>query len=269
MSKNNQAPSAGLAALADVLPENRAAANQASTNTADIVNVSTAPVETTPVFDTEALSAGLMARSANAEHLNLTTVVTRRDALDHVRNALAPNMEQLRHVQLPDTKVNIDNIKIEIPYEVKRYANALDQTQYAQILHALLGTERMDLLRSHTTRANQVHTPALWMNQQIVVETKKPYVWTLQRNIPEKIKEERILEVSKENAEKASSYLKLALGGELWQALYLIADTNQLPIYVVFVLLCDVVLDAHLVASVPNVPQNIWDGVTTPQVKNA
>ncbi len=254
----------GLASL-DVLPENRAvSANTSESNQkANTEWTSTVAVENTPEFDTGRLDSALRARSAMAEHLNLASVVAGREPLENIRNVLAPSTEQLKHVTLPDTRVNIGDLKIEIPYEVKRYANDMDQRQYAEILYALLGGERMGQLKDHACRANQVHTPALWFNQQLVVETKKPYVYLLSRNIPQKIKDEKILEVNKDDAEKASAYLKLALGPDLWKTLYLIADTNQLPMYVVFVLISDVVLEAQLVASVPKTPQNIWDGVTT------
>lgn len=259
MSKNI---AKGLADLKEILPENQAGLAKAA-RSADIPNLSTQVVEETPPFNSEAHAAAFLAQAGmQSEHLNLTAAALPgggAESITRMRNELAPLATELRGLRLPDTRVNIEGIKMEVPFELKQYANDLDQEKYNKIMFALLGKERMADFRKHTTRANQNTTPALWLNQAICVETKKPYVFLISRNLAEALKEKGLDNVSAETDATASNYLQIALGSTLWGSIANIANVNQMPLYTVFVAIVDEILHSRNITAAPVTASSLWD----------
>jgi hypothetical protein len=253
--------SKGIEKLKTVLPANHKAMQKA-TKAGDIPNISTEPCAETPAFNSEALSAAFQAQSAmNAEHLNLAAHALPQGPQDlrQLRTDLSETTTQLRELRLPDTRVNIDGIKMEIPFEIKQYAIDIDQEKYMKIMWGLLGKERVLEFRKHATKSNQNNTPALWLNQHICIETKKPYVFMLHRDFSEQIKEKGLDNIAVELQQQASDYLEMALGSTLRSSLNQIAQSNQLPLFVVFVIIVDAILKSKTVIDVPMTPSSLWE----------
>jgi hypothetical protein len=244
--------------LRNVLPENLAVQTNA-VKQSDIQNYSTVPVENTPPFNSHEYSDAARAKSGLAEHINLTTQVVKQQDLAELKDQFTSHAQQLRGVKLPDIRVNVGNIKMELAQEVNQYANDMNQGRYMQIIKALLGSERVASLKKHTLRANQNDQPALWLNQQLHVETKKPYVYTVSRDVSESVKEEGYLALDKDVAEQAKQYLQHALGPHLFGAIQQIANVNTLPEYTIFVILVDAIIQDHTRLAVPVTADNIWD----------
>jgi hypothetical protein len=254
-----------LAGLKDVTPENRAAMAEAATMK-EVANVSTEQVLKTPDFDSEKYKTEMQAQAGMAEHLNFVASVPNigSDPVAQIRRDLGAVANQLSRVRLPDTRVAIAGQEITIPYEVKAYANEVDQAKYTRYLGSLLGVERMDLFKAFSTKANMATKPALWLNQMICVETKKPYVFMINQELPKILGDEQLIVVDKEDADKAEEYLRILLGHNLFTGIKQVADVNKLQSYAVFVLLVDVILETHKLYATPETSLSIWDGVTTP-----
>lgn len=242
--------------LKRVMPENQAAQSKAARES-DIPNVSTTQVVPTAPFDSRAYEMANQAKAGFATHLDMVSQVAQPHHLASLRDQFRQTAEQLKAVHLPDTSVNLQDVgEVKIPSDLKMYAIDLNQLQYNQIISVFLGPERMEQLKMATAKANQLTTPALFLNQMIAVECKKPYVFLISRDQPERANERPL---SSEHEQKANDYLLLALGPILYAWLAHIAEVNQnMPIYTLFVVLCDVILAQHNRANVAITPQDIW-----------
>lgn len=250
--------SKGIERLKDVLPENQAIQAKAA-KLGNIPNISTQRLEETPAFDSHAFEGAFQAQAGvQSEHLDLAAAHVRGGVqeLSQIRQDLQGVAGQLSGLRLPDTRVNIDGIKMDCPHELKQFACDIDQDGYQKVMFALLGKERMLQFRNHATKSNQNNTPALWLNQAVWFETKKPYVFVISRNLQDQITK---LDVDQETAQKAANYLQQALGTTLFNALAQIANVNQLSAYVVFVLIVDEVLTSRNAAAAPATPSSLWD----------
>lgn len=255
----------------DILPENMAMM-QMSKN-ADTDNFSTEVVEPTDPFNTHDIASSVAAQmTMKSQHLNLAATApgVAMDQIMAYKNELAPLAEQLAKLKLPDTRVNVHNdaggrpLKIEIPYDVKQYANDLNQAQYNRFMLVLLGQERMIQVRAASTKANQGTTPALWLNQQICVESKKPRVFTLSQDLPDSVRNESRLNLTQEQQEDVPRIIRACVGPTLFDDLGHIARANQIGLYTLFVLLVDLVLAGYKQASKVQTALSIWDDVTPP-----
>ncbi len=254
-----------IADLATVSSDNLAAFADAAT-TSDIVNVSTSVVSETPSFNSQQYEMAIQAKAVQAEHLNFVSQAGRQDHLNQIRTDLAPIVNQLQSIRLPDTQVNIDGRKIEVSSSIKQYANDLNQAKYNQMTGALLGRERMDRFKQLCTKANQTSKPALWLNQHITVECKKDYVFLLRRHNQDLI--DKLLALcTPEIVSSTNQLLAGLLGHELFGLVKHIAESNQVPPYVVYSIVVDTLVGDYVSKSKPITSSSIWDSVTTPEDK--
>ena len=257
-----------MSTLKEVLPENLAIQQQSSTSEVHDY-FSEVPVEKTPDFDVSIYANAMQAKAGMAQHIDMVSTIPTvgPQHVSQIKHDLAQYTDQLRNMTLPDTRVNVklknadgstNNLKIEIPYSVKQYASSLDQRKYAVILSHLLHKDDMDDLLRHTTKANQRHTPALWLCQKLVVETKKPYVYLLKKDVPLEA------QIDEEKAQIADQALVQILGGELHESIKQIATVNSMNTLAVFTLIVRNILSDLNVSSVPMTATSIWDGLVTP-----
>jgi len=237
--------------LDKVLPENiQVSATSARQSLAGISNVSTVEVVPNKPFDAGAYESGYQASAAaNSEHLNLTTqIATLREPLAQLKHQFSESATILKQIQHQDTRVNIVRdkriFKIDIPGDLKAYANDLNQPEYLQVMITFLDRDRVRRLKDCVIRSGQIDRPALWLNQQIFMETKMPYAFTLDREITPEIKDE--LAVHQANEAKAKPYFEWAFGPDLYAGLSHISDVTKLNMYTVFVMLVDKVLGLHV-----------------------
>ena len=255
--------SPGIDRLKSVLPANQNAMTKASKQ-GDIPNISTEPCAETPVFNSHQLEGAFRDQAGmSAEHLNLAAsfVQQGQQELRSLRSDLSESTAQLQKLKLPDTKVNIEGIKMEVPFELKQYAVDIDQEKYMLIMFSLLGDDRMLEFQKHATKSNQNNTPALWLNQAVYIETCKPYVYNLSKNLEKLIPNEderQWTNVSAEYDKLAGDYLDMALGITLRSKLNHIAQTNSLPLFVVFVLIVDEILKSRAAVSIPVTSAGLW-----------
>lgn len=253
--------SKGIDRLKKILPENQAVLSKTA-KSGNIPNLSTQAVEETAPFDSRSFEGAFQAQAGmGSEHLDLAVAGVQGGVqqLSQIRNDLQPFANQLKGMRLPDTRVNIDGIKMECPHELKQFAIDLDQEKYQKVMFALLDSGRMKAFQDHATRANQNNTPAIWLNQAVWFETKKPYVFLISRNLSEQAE---ALKVPEESAKIAATYLQQALGDTLFQALHQIASVNQLSVYAVFILIVDEVLRSRTVTAAPVTATSLWEDPT-------
>ncbi len=227
----------------------------------DIPNISTQPVIETKPFNSHQFEGNFRDQAGlTAEHLNLAAahISGANQELRQLRSEFAEQASQLARLELPDTQVMVDGHKIEVPFHVKQYAIDLDQEKYMRIMWGLLGAERILDFQKHATKSNQNNTPALWLNQAIQIEVKKPYVYQIRQNVGQKIKDEGMDNITPELAQTASNYLHMALGSTLHGQLTHIASTQDLSILTVFVIIVDEILRSRGVQSVPVVASSLW-----------
>jgi hypothetical protein len=256
--------------LTEVLPENLQAAAASSRQTTQIPYISTVEVAKNPVWDASQYEGAYMANAAaQSEHLNFAAQIsTLREPLNVLKHDFANTALQLKDVKHLDTRVNIVRDKrvhkIDISGELKAYANRLDQPTYLQILLTFLNQERMIKLHNFIVKGGQIDTPALWLNQQLSIETKMPYVNTLNREIaPGLVKEceEKIAKIEEKQAGLCDQAFRHCFGPELYEALALVADVTKLHIYIVVVMLVDKIIELHEVTSQPSATTNLWQSV--------
>lgn len=241
--------------LGHILPENRQQGAHIG-KTPKLVSTDQV-VETNPFPTADYASAMQAAAASESEHLNMLAPISGMDPILRVKDELAGVASQLRTVRLPDTKVSIHQERIEIPHAVKQYANELDQAQYIKFMMILLGKEKLYQVLRHSRKANQNTTPALWFNQQIVVETKKRSVYTLNQHVPEDLHDP----LGPQHERIVVEALDFCLGKELLGALMHVAEANRLNLYVVLIMITDTIFSASEAASVAVTQASIWDGV--------
>jgi hypothetical protein len=251
-----------MAQVQGVMPENLAALRQSRGRT-NIVNVSTTKVEKNVDFDTGNYEAQCAALAGQAEHLKL---------LHRIQGAAEPLMQLTRQFEteaaplaslhLPDTHVNIGGQKLEASSDIKQYANDIDQGIYTDFVHKMVGTACMDELLKHCTKANMMSTPALWLNQQLDLESQKTYVHTIARHSPQAIQQfnERL---DADARHKTDEMLKAVLGNLLFGKIQNLAYAQQTAPYAIFVLLTHRVLGDLIKANRPVTAVSIWDNVTS------
>lgn len=250
-------------ALSGVLSENHSAMRESSGIT-NIVNVSTEMVETNEAFNSGDYEAQVRAQAGTAEHLKLITMAQgQNESLMQMTNEFNHIAQSLGKVRMPDTRVKIAGQKLEGAYDIKQYANDLNQGMYAARIGAMLGRNRMDQLRRYCNKANMSHTPALWLNQALDYESQKNYVYTIGQAAPQAIANiEQAL--SADAKHKLSNTLQGVLGPHLYGKMQRTADSQQCSVFTMFVILVDGILDRHHGSNAPVTAHSIWDDVTTP-----
>lgn len=249
-----------LEALANILPENRASYQYAGQSPAIVPNLSTAVVaRNEEPFDARSVQAAMQAQSGMSEHINLFAPFVQGglDQINVAKNEYADIAKQLERVRLPDTNVNIFGRDLKSSWNVKQYGNGQNQAVYVQLIHALLGKERVTQLLKHCTKANQMNEPALWLNQHLELEAQQQYVWMLSQNQTVKRIE---LKPDLENA--ATKILRTTLGPDLSTRVEAIAKSQQLSNLQVFIILVDKVLGTHAASSKAKSTQSIWEEFT-------
>jgi hypothetical protein len=257
--------------LEQVLPENLAAQSTAAQQTiSKIPYTSTTDVATNQVFDAAQYdSAYKAAAAAQSEHLNFAGRIAQlREPLSQLKHDFSETATQLREIKHIDTRVNIVRdkavYKIDIPGELKAYANGLDQTTYLQIMLTFLGEKRLGEIREYVIRGGQIDKPALWLNQQLYVETKMPYAYTIDREItPELVKEcqAKIAKIEEKQEGLCQQAFRHAFGEELYTAVNQIANVAKLHIYIVVVMLADKIIELHTALAAPPASVNLWQSV--------
>ncbi len=252
--------SKGIERLTKVMPANMKGLGK-SAKQGDIPNISTQPVLETKPFDSHKYESNFRDQAGlGAEHLNLAAATVNHGAqeLKQLRSELSEQTRELSRLELPDTQIMVDGQKIEVPFHVKQYACDIDQERYMRIMWGLLGATRIVDFQKHATKSNQNNTPALWLNQAIAIEVKKPYVYQIRQNVGQQIKDEGLDNIAPEVAQTASNYLDMALGSHLRGQLAHIAQTQDLSILTVFVLIVDEILKSRNVTNVPLVASSLW-----------
>ena len=254
----------GIEKLKSVMPANQKVMSKAA-KAGDIPNTSTDLVAETPAFNSHALEGAFRDQAGtNAEHLNIMAAHLEQGP-QHLRTFkqdLEQGTNQLRTLKLPDTLAIIDGQKIEIPFELKQYAIDIDQEKYMRIMFALLGKARIKNFHQHATKSNQNTTPALWLNQAVWVETWKPYVYNISKSLDKLIPEGQDrswMNIDADTALQADQYLEMALGGQLRGKLNQIAQANGMPLFVIFVLVVDVILQSRDAHAVPVTATSLWE----------
>jgi hypothetical protein len=256
--------------LMEVLPENLAVQSSSAKQTTVIPYISTAEVAKNAIFDASQYDAAYKASAAaQSEHLNFAGQIAQlREPLSQLKHDFSETATQLREVKHQDTRVNIVRnkqlFKMDIPGELKAYANNLDQQTYLQILMTFLGDARLTKLHNYVVKSGQIDKPALWLNQQLFIETKMPYAYTLDREItPEILKEctEKIAKIEERQAGLCHQAFQHCFGTELYTAVAQIADVAKLHIYIVFVMLIDKIIELHEELNLPQASVNLWQSV--------
>jgi hypothetical protein len=257
--------------LAEILPENiQAQATYAKQTFANTPNISLAPVEKNQEFDAGQFDTAYKASAAaHAEHLNFAgQIANLREPLLQLKQSFNQTATQLNEIRHLDTRVNVVRnqqvFKMDIPGDMKAYANNLDQVTYLQILLTFLAEKRLGKLREYIIRGGQIDHPALWLNQQLYIETKMPYAYTLDREITAEQKKEctdTVAKIEQKQPGLCAQAFRHCFGEELYTALTHIADVNKMHIYLVFVLLIDKIIGLHEELSAPAPSVNLWQSV--------
>lgn len=259
--------------LEEILPENLQMAAASAKQTTVIPYISTATVETNPIFDaSQHDSAYKAAAAAQSEHLNFAGQIAQlREPLGQLKHDFGETARQLQEIKHQDTRVNIVRnkqiFKMDIPGDLKAYANNLDQTIYLQILLTFLGEERLSKLRNYIIKSGQIDKPALWFNQQLFIEAKMPYAYTMDREInPELAKEctEKVNKIEEKQVGLCNQAFQHCFGTELYTALSQIADVAKLHIYIVFIMMTDKIIELHTALNQPAPSVNLWQSVLGP-----
>jgi hypothetical protein len=256
--------------IMDVLPENIQAQSSSAKQNPNTPYISTTEVAKNPVFDAGQYdTAYKAAAAATAEHLNFTAnIANLREPLQVLKHDFAETSTQLNEIRHLDTRVNIVRdkqiFKMDIPGDLKAYANNLKQDTYLQIMLTFLGESRLNKLRNYVIKGGQVDHPALWLNQQLFMETKMPYAYTIDREItPEQKKTctEAIEKIETKQAGLCEQAFQFCFGQELYGAMQQISNVSKLHIYIVFVMLIDKILGLHQELAAPPVSVSLWQSV--------
>lgn len=242
------------AAPRDVLSENRAV-HEESARIANIPNVSDSRVPHVSPTDTSYLALAYQAMSLDAPWLDyLRNLGPEYDeAVRKLREDVEPFKRPLQRVHIEETRVKTQALDAEIPGDLRRYASDVDQSKFNNLLAELIGKNRMQLLYNRCAKANMIHTPALWFNQNLFLEISK------QLKVP---KDGEILYSSPEAVEvEARLKLEVLLGADLFKRLNVACENAGLPIFTTFIAFTDRVLQPP---PPPVTSRGIWDGPPPP-----
>lgn len=261
---------ARLQQLASIDPQNLAMHSMAARTPANAPFVSTEAVAAQGApFDAATVQMAMQAKAGEAEYLNLSAPLV-QGGIDQIMVAKAEFQkvsEQLNHVRIPNTRVNVRGKgEVELSHDIKLYANERDQASYVEIIHVLLGTDRMQRLLGYVTKANQMNTPALWLSQHLELEAKDNSVYMLAQNID---KIGGLLSLTEDLNRSTTDILRNILGNRLFMLIKTISDSQKISCYQVFVILVDRILGTHDATNKPVTSQSIWDRVVGDRSKNS
>lgn len=140
-----------------------------------------------------------------------------------------------------------------VSQKIRTFAGAVNQVKFNHSLSELIGADRMQLLRDRCAKANMIHTPALWFNQNLVLEMKKA---TGDNFLGGK---ERLLLFEPQVDERAQLILEAILGKELYAELYMHA--KNMNIFTAFMALTDRMLQPP---PPPALARGMWDSPPPP-----
>jgi hypothetical protein len=251
------------AAPIQISPENKEAL--ALSLGSHISNVSSECIEENKPFDTGAYDLNYQALALMEPHLLLVP------GMGMVQKEFKPLVDALAKVEMPDTKVKIRGQVITIPWRVKQGASELRQDAYTKAIHALLSgvfycppeaggppeaTKRMFALQGIIAKANMLASPALWLNQEIWIETQR-------RDVARLI--ERAKEISDRgdgDTEQTTSWLRGACGRTLFVELEDLATSHKVATKALFVTIIEAIIQQKTEASKPIPAASIWEGAT-------
>jgi hypothetical protein len=251
--------------LSKVMDQNRAALQlHSKINQHQIQNVSTAYVEENKPFDTQDLAQQQRALAGlQSEHLNLVRTLPQvGEELNACTKEFETTSASLMRLRLPDTKANVNGRALTSSYNVKAYANGILQYNYAHMLASLLpSAEMMEEIKQHCTKANQMDTPALWVNQRLDLETQEHYVYMI-RQENEAVIDAWTKSVRHEDRLKADEIMKELFGQELFGKIAQIAAANQTMPLGILIILLSRILEKIREQSRPITSRSIWSGIT-------
>lgn len=261
MAKNtNQSHTPTLEALQHVETSNRAAQSSAAQQ-GESPFFSAAVVAKNEVFNSQSLDMANQAQSAvKAKHLDLIGAAYdgQGERVAATRGMYSEFATPLHAMRLPNTRVNVANREIEIPSDIKQYADELPQAVYQRIMSILLGPDRMDVLYDLTVKANQSSRPALWLNQHLAIEIRQQYVFLLHAEFPEHL-EHLQAAMTPQLVELASQQARDVLGPTLFGEFDHAAKSNKTNVYAVLTALVDRIIQNYESVSKPITTMSIWD----------
>lgn len=145
------------------------------------------------------------------------------------------------------------NCETAVSQKIRTFAGAVNQVKFNHFLSELIGADRMRLLRDRCAKANMIHTPALWFNQNLLLEMKKA---TGDNFLGGK---ERLLLFEPQVHERAQLILEVILGKELYTELYMHA--KNMNIFTAFMALTDRMLQPP---PPPALARGMWDSPPPP-----
>lgn len=250
-----------LADLQHVDDSNRVAQSTAAQQ-GDSPFYSSSQVAKNTVFDSQAFDMATQANSVvKATHLDLVGAMGngQGERVAATRGFYAEFGSQLHNVRLPNTRVNVANREIEIPSEIKQYADGIPQASYQKVMEILLGPDRMEKLYDYTVKANQSTRPALWLNQHLAIELRQQYVFRMHVEFPEHLS---LMEgMTPELVQLATAQIRDATGPDLFAEIENAAKSNSTNAYAILTALVDRIIQCYEALSVPVTTMSIWDKV--------
>jgi hypothetical protein len=217
--------------------------------------VSRLEVEPNKVVDSEQYAGAYAAKSALAQHITLAGKAVGTEKIMQIRSEFEPILNQLRSIRLPDSRVNIKGTKLEIPFDIRNYANHVSQRDSVTVLNTLVGKEKLTQLFKYSRLSGQHDKPMLWLADKLFIETKMPYVYTISREMTE----EQIAAQQSNNYKMFHEALEAMLGRDLFGEISRIGDINKLPAYSIFIVLFNQILDYEATLRQPMKISSTWD----------
>lgn len=235
------------------------AAIQENVAAEDSPNISSVDVVNSPIIDSKQYTGAYAAKAATAQHMNL--IDRAGGKMMEVRSQFDPMVMTLKDIHLPDTKVNVENKKIDIPSDITKYASTMPQHTAINVLVGLLGKTRVKELYNKSSCAGQADKPTLWLVQKLVVETKMDYVWNLGVTLGATKVAELNQAVPADILSDADEALDSVLGKHLYSELKRIAVANHMaPIYI-FIALFDMLIAKESEKTKPTQIASTWEAI--------
>lgn len=246
--------------MVDSLAQARNAACGDNPNMEDMPWKSTAEVEPSDPMDSQSYEGAYLAKAARSHHITYATNACKggRAYTLEVRQEFEPFVEQLKHLQLPDVHVNLGKQKFDIPWDIIDYANKVPQAVCVDLLFKFIGQDRTVQLYKYSRLSGQDDKPTLWLCQKLYIETKQPYVHTIRHAAGLK---ELTDTLNEEQHGIASNGIKEMFGNTLYSELDVIAKSNELSPYAIFIVLFHQIIERETKIRTPQTTSGLWDSI--------
>lgn len=227
----------------------------------DAPNISTVEVESSPIVNSEQYQGAYAAKAAMSQHMNLVGHAVGSNRVVEIRTQFNPIVEQLKDIRLPDARVNVENKKFDIPFDITHYASTAPQHTAVNLLVEFLGKEKVKQLYIHSRLGGQADKPLLWLVQKIIVETHMDYIYRLGNEIGEDKLKQLEVSLTQEGKDLGDEALKTLLGPQLFNMLKQIAQPNRIATITLFMVIFDFIMTKESKKQTPAAIVTTWDSI--------